>query len=117
MEWEKATRLRIYVGAKDQYRGEPLAHALVRSAHRQGMAGATIVRGIEGYGAHSRIHALQPFSLSADLPVLIEIIDHAERVEAFLREVAPLLGEGLVTREPVDVHFYRRAREGHPHRL
>ncbi len=116
VEPETATRLRVYVGERDQRQGEPLAHALVRAAQRHGLAGATVLRGIEGYGAHSRIHALHPFTLSADLPLLVEIIDRPERVEAFLPEVDRLVSEGLVTLDRVEVRYYRRRPAGPPAR-
>jgi PII-like signaling protein len=105
-ERQPATRLRVYVGERDQWHGRPLAHALVWAAHRHGLVGATVLRGVAGYGAHSRIHALHPFTLSADLPVVVEIVDRPERVEAFLPEVDQMVSGGLVTLDRLEAVFY-----------
>ncbi len=99
----RATRLRIYVGERDTWHGGGLAQAIVRAARAHGLAGATVLQGIEGFGAHSRIHVLHPFSLSNDLPLLIEIVDLPERISGFLPVVDQMLAGGLVTSEPVEV--------------
>lgn len=103
-----ATRLRVYVGERDSWHGHGLAQAIVSAARDHGLAGATILQGIEGYGAHSRIHVLHPFSLSHDLPLLVEIIDRPERIAEFMPVVDKMLPGGLVTTDPVEVVFYRR---------
>lgn len=99
--------LRIFIGESDQWRHKPLYHEIVEMARREGMAGATVLRGIEGFGAHSRIHTTRILSLSEDLPLVIEIVDTADRIGAFLELVEEMIKEGLVTIEPVEVHLYR----------
>jgi uncharacterized protein len=99
--------LRIYIGESDQWHHKPLYQELVQAARRQGLAGATVLRGIEGFGASSRIHTSRILSLSEDLPLVIEIVDTADKVEAFLAAVDELLTEGLVTMERVEVRAYR----------
>jgi PII-like signaling protein len=103
----EAMLLRIYIGESDQWHRKPLYQELVQAARRQGLAGATVLRGIEGFGASSRIHSSRILSLSEDLPLVIEIVDSADKVEAFLAAVDELLTEGLVTMERVEVHAYR----------
>jgi PII-like signaling protein len=99
--------LRIFVGESDTWHGKPLYEEIVRRAREQGLAGATVLRGIEGFGAHSRIHTSRILRLSADLPVVIEIVDEAERIEAVLPAFDELIGEGLITLERVRVIAYR----------
>lgn len=99
--------LRIFVGDSDRYGGEPLFEAVVRRARERGLAGATVLRGVEGFGAHSRIHTARILRLSQDLPIVIEIVDRAERVEAFLPELDEMVGEGMVTLEKVRIVHYR----------
>ena len=99
--------LRIFVGDSDRFRGEPLFEAIVRRARERGLAGATVLRGVEGFGAHSRIHTARILRLSQDLPIVIEIVDRAERVEAFLPELEEMVDEGMVTLEEVRVVVYR----------
>jgi uncharacterized protein len=103
--------LRIYIGESDQWHHKPLYHQLVEAARRQGLAGATVLRGIEGFGASSRIHTSRILALSEDLPLVIEIVDTAAKVEAFLAAVDELLTEGLVTMERVEVRSYRARRQ------
>lgn len=103
--------LRIYIGESDQYQHKPLYHQIVQAARREGLAGATVLRGFEGYGANSRIHTTRILSLSEDLPLVIEIVDVADKVEAFLDQLNGMLTEGLVTMERVDVRFYRASRQ------
>jgi uncharacterized protein len=103
--------LRIYIGESDQWHHKPLYHQLVAAARRQGLAGATVLRGIEGFGASSRIHTSRILALSEDLPLVIEIVDTAVKVEAFLAAVDELLTEGLVTVERVEVRAYRARRQ------
>ena len=99
--------LRIYIGESDHWHHKPLYQELVQAARRQGLAGATVLRGIEGFGASSRIHTSRILSLSEDLPLVIEIVDTADKVEGFLAAVDELLTEGLVTMERVEVRAHR----------
>jgi len=103
----EAKLLRIFVGESDRYRGRPLYEAIVQKAREAGLAGASVFRGIMGYGAHSRIHSARLLRLSEDLPVMIEIVDEAEKIEAFLPVLDGMIAEGLVTLERVEVVWYR----------
>ncbi|MCC6222892.1 MAG: DUF190 domain-containing protein [Thermoleophilia bacterium] len=105
------TLLRIFVGESDRWRGKPLYEAIVELARERGLAGATVLRGFEGFGAHSRVHTSRILRLSEDLPVVIEIVDRPERVEAILPALDEMVAEGLVTLERVRVIAYR-ARGG-----
>jgi PII-like signaling protein len=99
--------LRIFVGESDKHEGKPLYEWLVLKAREAGLAGATVLRGIEGFGAHSRLHTAKILRLSEDLPIVIEIVDALEKIEAFLPVVDHAIGEGLATLERVQVRFYR----------
>jgi len=101
-----AKLLRIYIGESDRWHGEPLAAALVRRAHEQGLAGATVVRGLEGFGANSRVHTTRILRLSEDLPVVVEIVDRSERIEDFLPLLDEMVTEGLVVLQEVHVVKY-----------
>jgi uncharacterized protein len=106
---------RIFIGESDRWEGAPLYEAIVQRAREKGLAGATVVRGIEGYGAHNFIHTTRIQRLAEDLPIVIEIVDQKERVEAFLPELDEMVAEGLVTLEPVKVILYRERDGGSPH--
>ena len=99
--------LRIFVGESDTWHGKPLYEAIVLRAREEGLAGATVVRGIEGFGASSRVHTTRLLELSSDLPVVIELVDSADRIEAFLPVLDEMVGEGLVTSETVHIVAYR----------
>ncbi len=104
--------LRIFVGESDTWHGKSLHSALVEAAKRQGLAGATVLRGVEGFGSHSRIHTARLVDIAPDLPMVIEIVDEEPKIEAFLPTVHELVQEGLVTLERVNVIVYRsRGRE------
>jgi PII-like signaling protein len=103
--------LRIFIGENDKFEKLPLFEWIVRKAHEEGLAGATVLRGLEGYGAHSRLHTAKILRLSSDLPIVIEIIDSEEKIEAFLPLIDHAIGEGLATIEKVEVHFYRSGQE------
>jgi hypothetical protein len=105
--------LRIFVGESDRHEGRPLYEWLVLKAREAGLAGATVLRGIEGFGAHSRLHTAKILRLSEDLPIVVEIVDALEKIEAFMPVVDEAIGEGLATLERVQVRFYRGGR-GHP---
>ena len=99
--------LRIFVGESDTWHGKPLYQAIVERVREEGLAGATVIRGIEGFGADSRIHTSRILRLSEDLPVLIEIADTAERIERVLPLLDEMVTEGLVTLERVEIIAYR----------
>jgi hypothetical protein len=99
-------RLTVFVGESDQWHHRPIYTEIVHRAHAAGLAGASVLRGIEGYGASSRIHTTRLLSLSEDLPVVVVIVDTKENVEAFLPELDELITEGLVILDPVEVITY-----------
>jgi uncharacterized protein len=105
-------RLRAYVGESDQWHGRPLYEAIVLLAREAGLAGATVLRGIEGYGAHSRVHTARVMRLSEDLPVVVEIVDRPDRVQALVPRLDGMVTEGLITLEPVHIIAYRAADTG-----
>jgi len=106
--------LRIFVGESDRCHGRPLYEAIVLKARELGLAGATVWRGIEGFGAASRIHTAKVLRLSEDLPVLIEIVDTEDKVRAALPELDALMesagGGGLVTLEKAEIIKYSHGR-------
>ena len=81
---EEGTLLRLFFGENDRYDGMPLYEWIVRQARQHGLAGATVLRGLEGFGAHSRLHTAKILRLSTDLPIIVEIVDTREKIEAFL---------------------------------
>lgn len=104
---------RIYIGESDQWHGQPLYHAIVQLLRDRGLAGATVLRGIEGFGRSARLHTTRILRLSEDLPILIEVVDEEDRLRAVLPEVDAMVGDGLITLERVDVMVYRsRERAG-----
>ncbi len=103
----EALLARIYVGEADQWHGKPLYQAIVELLRERGIAGATVLRGIEGYGAKARLHTARILRLSEDLPVLIEVVDREDRLRAVLPEVDAMVVDGLITLERVEVLAYR----------
>ena len=110
---EEGHLLRIFVGESDRHGGLPLYEWIVRQARERGLAGATVLRGVEGFGAHSRLHAAKILRLSEDLPIVIEIVDTKEKIEAFLPLIDASIPEGLATLEKVQIRLYR---SGEPHK-
>jgi uncharacterized protein len=102
--------LRVFVGESDRWQGKPLYQAIVERVREEGLAGATVLRGIEGFDADSRLHTARLLRLSEDLPVVIEIVDSAEQIERILPALDEMVGEGMVTVERVDVIAYRGSR-------
>ncbi len=107
---EEGLLLRIFIGESDKRDGRPLYEAIVVEARRRGLAGATVLRGVMGFGADSRIHTTKILRLSEDLPMVIEIVDEADKINAFLPELDGMIKEGLVTLERVRVVIYRNGR-------
>ena len=103
--------LRIFIGEADTWHGKPLYHAIVENLRKRGMAGATVLRGIEGFGADSRLHTSRILRLSENLPVVIEIVDTEERIAEIIPEIDAMVSEGLVTIEKVHVLIYRASRD------
>lgn len=103
--------LRIFVGESDTWHGKPLYQAIVERVRAEGLAGATVLRGIEGFGADSRIHTSRILRLSEDLPVVIEIVDTAERIDAILPVLDEMVTEGMVTVERVEIIAYRSSQD------
>ena len=105
--------LRIYIGEQDKWHHQPLYEAIVLKAREMGLAGATVLRGPMGFGAHSHLHTAKILRLSEDLPVLIEIVDKEDQINSFLPELDKMVKDGLVTLEKVRVIKY----QGNPDKL
>lgn len=104
---KEAQMLRIFIGENDKFEGQPLYEAIIYAAKERGMSGATVLRGILGFDAHSKIHTTKILRLSEDLPLVVEIVDSPEKIEAFLPQLDKMIDEGLVTLEKVQVLVYR----------
>ena len=102
--------LRIFVGESDRWEGRPLYEAIVLEARKRGLAGATVTKGVMGFGAHSRIHTAKLLELSQDLPMVIEIVDAPEAIGAFVPDLEKMMGDGLITIERAEVLVYRPTR-------
>lgn len=102
-----AQLLRIFIGEADKYQGRPLYEAIVEEARKRNLAGATVLRGVLGYGASTQVHSAKVLRLSEDLPMVVEIVDTPERIEAFLPDLDEMVGEGMVTLERVQLITYR----------
>lgn len=101
----QAKMIRIHFGEDDRWHGKPLHEAIIEEARRQDLAGATAYRGIEGYGASSRIHRKHLFT-SSDLPIMVAIIDAADKIERFLPTLRDMVSEGLIAISDVEVIRY-----------
>jgi uncharacterized protein len=110
----KGLLLRIYLGESDQWHGKPLYQAIIERLRGAGLAGATVLRGIEGFGAKQHLHTTRILRLSEDLPILIEAVDAEDKIRAILPEMDEMLGDGLITLEPVEVIVYRASGEARP---
>jgi uncharacterized protein len=104
---EDGCLLRIFIGESEKVGGKPLYQQLVEKARTSGLAGATVWRGMMGYGANSCIHTSKILRLSQDLPVIVEIVDARQKLETFLAEIDSMIKGGLATLEKAQVHFYR----------
>jgi uncharacterized protein len=106
--------LRIYITESDRWEGRPLYEALVRAAREHGIAGATALRGVEGFGASSRIHTVKVLHLSEALPIVVEIVDRPDRIAAFIPTLDKMVGEGMVTIQSVNTILYRQHGSDQP---
>ena len=108
--------VRIFVGEGDRFHGRPLFEAIVYAAREMGLAGATVLRGVEGYGADSVVHTARLLRLSEDLPIVVEIVEMPERIEPFVTRVEAMLDEadcgGLITVERAEIIRYKPDRGG-----
>jgi PII-like signaling protein len=105
----EATKLTVYTGDSFRYGRKALYRAIVEMLHDEGIAGATVIHGIEGYGADKRIHTARILDLSSDLPVMVIAIDRPEKIEGVLPRLDAMVDKGVVTTEPVKVVFSRPA--------
>lgn len=103
------TLMRIFIGESDKYRGKPLYEALLEHLRKKGLAGATVLRGVAGFGASSVVHTDKVLRLSLDLPLIIEIVETEEAIQAILPDLDEMIGGGLITLERVRVILYRPA--------
>ncbi|HEU5466972.1 MAG TPA: DUF190 domain-containing protein [Gemmatimonadales bacterium] len=101
------TLMRVFIGESDKYHGRPLYEALVDLFRKKGLAGATVLRGVAGYGASSTIHTDKVLRLSLDLPIIIELVETQEAIDAVLPELDAMIGGGLITLEKARVILYR----------
>lgn len=103
--------LRIYIGENNKYKSTPLYEWIVLKAREHGLAGATVLRGIMGYGANSRIHTTKILRLSEDMPVIVEIVDTKEKLKDFLEIIDETISEGLATIQNINVQLYRSSKK------
>jgi PII-like signaling protein len=99
--------MRIHIGERDRYEGKPLSDAIVELLRRRNYAGATVLRGVAGFGATARVHTDKILRLSLDLPLVIECVETQEKIDAILPELDQMIGGGLITLEKVQVRIYR----------
>lgn len=107
----EAQLLRIFIGESDKFGSRPLYEVIVEEARKQKIAGATVLRGILGFGANSRLHTAKILRLSEDLPVVVEIVDDPAKIADLLSTLDPMIQEGLVTLEKVQVIAYRHTAD------
>lgn len=101
------TLMRIFIGESDKYRGKPLYEALVERLREKGLAGATVLRGVAGFGASSTVHTEKILRLSLDLPIIVEVVETEEAIQAVLPDLDDMIGGGLITLERARVIMYR----------
>jgi len=99
-------RLKIYIGENDRWKGKPLYKAIVEKLREMGIAGATVYRGIYGFGKKSHIHSSDVMRLSADLPIVIEVVDRGFKIEKAICEIRPMIKDGMITVEPTLVVWF-----------
>ncbi len=104
---EQGCLLRVFIGESDRFEGKPLYEWIVLKARQEGLAGATVLRGMMGFGPSSRVYTSKILRLSEDLPIVVEIVDTYEKLEGFLHIIDEAILEGLVTLESAQVRLYR----------
>jgi uncharacterized protein len=104
----KRLRVRITVGSAERYQGKPLFRAIIKKLEEHRIFGATIIRGVGGFGSKARFHTDRLLSLITNLPIIIEFVDYGERIDKLLPEFDPMISTGMITLEEVEVVFYRR---------
>lgn len=104
---KEGSLLRIFIGEDDKHEGMPLFEWIIQKARKHSLAGATVLRGLEGFGNHNRMHTAKILRLASDLPIVIEIVDAKDKIEAFIPVIDSAIAEGMVTIERVEVRFYR----------
>jgi len=107
---EEGQLLRIFIGESDKYERQPLYQWIVKKARESGLAGATVFRGLVGYGARSRLHTAKLLRLSSDLPIVIEIVDTNEKIQNFMPLIDEAIANGLATLEKAEIRFYRSGK-------
>jgi len=103
------TLMRIFIGESDRFKGKPLYEALLQHFRGKGLAGATVLRGVAGFGASSKMHTDKVLRLSVDLPLIIEVVETEEAIQSILPDLSEMIGGGLVTLEKANVILYRPA--------
>lgn len=115
------TLMRIFIGERDKYRGQPLYEALLHRLRERGLAGATVIRGVAGFGASSTVHTDKILRLSIDLPLIVEIVETEKTIQSILPDLDEMIGGGLITLERARVLMYRpdnvRASQRELHRI
>jgi PII-like signaling protein len=104
-------RIRLYIGESDRWHGKPLYKAIVERMREEGLAGATVIRGIEGFGGHSHLHTSRILRLSEDLPVVVEIVDTPERIDAVLPILDEMVADGMLTLDDVELVSFRSSAD------
>jgi len=105
--------MRVFIGESDKHQGKPLYQALVEMLRREKIAGATVLRGILGFGARSHLHTTHILRLSQDMPIVIEVVDSQENIDRIMPEVEEMMGDGLLTLEKVRVLKYEARQDAH----
>jgi PII-like signaling protein len=105
------TLMRIHIGESDKWQGQPLHEAVVKMLRKEGFSGATVLRGVAGYGGSSVYHTDKLLRLSQDLPIIVEVVEHADRIETLLPRLDEMVEGGLITLEKVRVILYRAAKK------
>ncbi len=104
---ENGKLLRIFIGEADKWKSQPLYEAIIHLAKKEGMAGATAIKGFMGFGCKSHMHTAKLLRLSEDLPIIVEMVDSEEKINRFLPHLDEMVKEGLITLENVNVIMYR----------